>query len=215
MKKFLVVSHARSGSLWTAMALRAVGFDVGHESGSLNIPNYGIDGDVSWLFKVNDNEGFEDKISWHVYDVRTYQTVVHQVRHPLKVIASQLIEGLHTYHWMMVLEGYPKPTEIKWWNYTNLLFYVMWNWYYWNLRCERVSSWRFKIEDANTTFPTICKQLGLEERKTPELDATIHRRSDELRKNYHDITWDDLKKCDNDLYLKIIDMSKKYGYDVP
>lgn len=81
MPLFVVTGCARSGTLFTARALSALGHACGHEAlftpESDGVPDFGpARGDVSWLAVP------------FLADLPAGTVVVHQVRHPLRVVRS-------------------------------------------------------------------------------------------------------------------------------
>lgn len=81
MRPLIITGCARSGTLYIAEVLRALGFDAGHErlySPTRAGPVAPQTVEVSWLAAPHRIDG---------------ALVVHQVRHPLKVVASLLARG--------------------------------------------------------------------------------------------------------------------------
>ncbi|MES2199970.1 MAG: hypothetical protein V4489_07365, partial [Chlamydiota bacterium] len=82
---------------------------------------------------------------------------------------------------------------------------------YWNLLAEKKAEWRYQIEDLEEALPEFIERSGL------VLDYKI---LNQISLNYNSwldtsnkITWSDLKiELSDDLYLKIQDMTLRYGY---
>ena len=185
----------RSGTRYLATFLQESGYYVGHERPGMN-------GCVSWPMCVNSYSYFGSKVE------KTFRHVFHQVRHPLDVISSWVTNqiDLKSDVWLFIRDYVPE-IDVN----DSLLVHCAKYWYYWNLLAEKMTEWRFKIED----FPNVIEEF--EERSGLTLKRTLLV---EIPKNYNTrgpieikITWDDLKEqIPEDLYQKIKDMSLWYGY---
>ena len=216
---FLIIGHPRSATLYIANTLRHLGYDVGHESGQGYEPagrprhwSTGKDGNVSYLFRTHDRD--DVRILYHV---KEYGHVVHQVRHPLKVISSMKIEGLKIFHNMIDVIGYPRPWEMKGNFYLNLHWWAMYTWYHWNLFCGKHASWTYRIEEIDAAFPELLSRLGLGLRgqALPRVDRKTNTRSNDLKRSagYHLVGWQRLEQIDPELTKRCRDLAAQYGYE--
>ncbi|NIV72651.1 MAG: hypothetical protein GWN16_16230, partial [Calditrichae bacterium] len=83
-KKLLITGCGRSGTFYAAEVWRSLGLDIRHERPIKPHGKMGEDGVASWLMAANDpNPPFGPSAVDYEFEV-----IVHQVRHPLKVIAS-------------------------------------------------------------------------------------------------------------------------------
>ena len=79
----LVTGCARSGTLYITRVFQKCGLGVKHENWE---PTYGM---VSWPMAVNTKDNVWGPPSKDF----TFKHIFHQVRHPLKAIASQMTDG--------------------------------------------------------------------------------------------------------------------------
>lgn len=195
--ELLITGCARSGTLYITKVLRLHGLDVRHEWNS----NYGI---VSWTMAVDSN-----KSPWGPPSNKyRFKHVFHQVRHPLKAMASQMTEGNKSWdfiYWMV-----PEISKDD-----SLLVKCAKYWYYWNLKAEGKSELTYRIEDVASVLPEMSLRLGVQ--LDPEYLSKV-RKTINTRHNKHldrNLTWLDLRRTlPNKLYEKIVCLAKRYGYDV-
>ncbi len=193
-RKLLITGCARSGTGFVARFFKLQGFDVAHERD-------GAFGIVSWTMAA---DAFETP--WgpgsHCY---VFEHTFHQVRDPLKTIASVSNEPLTS--WLYIQQFIPEisledPPLVNGAKY----------WYYWNLMAEKKSEWTYKIED----FPDLIGEM--EDRLGISLDPYILRiipTTLNTRRYKNSCTWQDLKALlDPDLFYHIVDMANRYGYPI-
>src|SRR6188472_3358246 len=77
----LITGCGRSGTHFTARLLQEMGLDVGHET-------VGKDGAASWKHIVSGTFVYVGKNRTQEIRDENFTPILHQVRHPLKVIAS-------------------------------------------------------------------------------------------------------------------------------
>lgn len=106
--RLLITGHPRSGTTYMARLMQAYGLDVCHEK-------LGADGISSWMFAVQEatNVPYGDGSVRRAFD---FETIVHVVRHPLKVLASSMqteAEGSLEFRrrWSKVPAGYNAHEE--------------------------------------------------------------------------------------------------------
>jgi hypothetical protein len=179
--RILISAHPRSGTLYTTKLLNHLNIKVRHEKG-------GEDGTVSWKHIT-----YSEK--------KNYDIILHQTRHPLKVISSAIIFKNFNFKYMFKFIGKP-PKNDK-------LTFLMWTWLKWNKYIGRKANWRYKIEDIKIIFPEFCKQIGLPPSTTiPSISTKIHSRK------HPDLTWNDLCENNKTLCRKVAKLAEKYGYEV-
>lgn len=216
-RKLLIVACARSGTTFMQKAFQKCGFDFGHEY-------VGADGCVSHWFPVEANSypAFH-KLKAHVgeHETRsdyTFQHVLHQVRHPLGVISSNVHTMTKDHRmWLrdfglVIPERAPKE------------FFAMNYWLHWNVICEEHARQHggrtYRIEDIDEEWPSIIKLLD-SDAPLPELDRQMHRKARwakpfidrEAVKAAPDLTWGDLDRVDSLLASAIRAKAKEYGYE--
>jgi len=186
MKPFLITGHPRSGTGYISHVLSKLGLDVKHE-------DWGADGVSSYA---------------HLLSPEKFSTIAHQTRHPLDVFKSvKTLSKYNSKHYErtchLVGEDPMIPPEKP-------LIRIMWTWINWCKEADRVSSYRYQIEQLDEIYPDLYEALGIEADYLPESDDRNSRKDDP---DYIEkITWDDLFKLDKQLAKQVKDLAKKYGY---
>lgn len=195
-KKLLIVGCGRSGTNFMCFFLQGLGLDVGHE-------RLMSDGCVSWWMTVRaPGRG-------RPFDVN-FEHIFHQVRDPLHVITSCVVNfaALETGLWSYIRTQIPEIREDD-----TLLVHCAKYWYYWNLKAEEISEWRYRIEDLEYLLPEFESRLNIPVNKIAmfNLPKNINTWFDTTQK----ITWNDLKESLScDLFQAIQEMASRYGYVV-
>jgi hypothetical protein len=193
-RKLLITGCARSGTAYITKFLKINNLNVKHEIDG----KYGI---VSWLmaadsYKAPFGPGANNFLFEHIF---------HQVRHPLKTIASASNEPSNS--WRYIKKYIPQinktdPKIVKAAKY----------WYYWNLLAEIKAEWTYRIEDIENQVDEMSLRLNV------PLDSSLLEKipKNANTRNYKDAyTWSDLKKAiDEELFYNIIEMATRYGYEV-
>ena len=141
-KHLLITGCGRSGTKYTSALLANLGLDVPHEK-------MGKDGIVAWCLAVDCDDspwgGGRRGI--------TFKKILHQVRHPLKVIPS--LTTFTPRSWEFIERHIPcpmdKPTLLRATKY----------WYYWNAEAERTAHWRYRVEAIDSAFTEFCYHVGV------------------------------------------------------
>jgi hypothetical protein len=209
MRRIAITACPYSGTKHTAVLLRELGLDIGHEQ-------YGDDGIVSWqhihMSKANFiTEGFAEDMA-----------LLHQVRHPLMVISS--LRQIHV--------GYKHPaTGHNIWAYIKEVTEAMgvdWDieaemppqdkvkspliwmklWYWWNKYGQEKADATYRVEEIPDCWGWFLCELGLESTPMPEIIKTINR-----KKTRKILSWDEIFAVDNQLTLDILDLAGKFGYN--
>lgn len=201
----LITGCARSGTVYTAKILLENGLEVGHEID-------GKAGIVSWLMATDTDKGFSDKPGANDYH---FQHVFHQVRHPLQTISS--VNTFSESNWKFIRANIPE-ISVK----DPKLVRAAKFWYYWNLMAEKKAEMTYRVEDIENVLDEISLRLGvkLDKEVLKKVPKNIHTRRyffkrllHSRRYYYKKYTWADLKKAlDPDLYDKIVELARRYGY---
>lgn len=176
----MIAGHPRSGTMYMSTFLQALGIDMKHQE-------LGKDGVVSWQHIANNEYRVE------------CDNVIHQVRHPLKVIASTAYTfDSSGYPFMFDCVG--EPTN------KHPLAIAMYTWIKWNELIEQRAKGRFQIE--NFGIDDLLDMLGL------KIDITD---MPQIQKNVNAIphiptSWEELEAVDKGLCNEVKEMAARYGY---
>lgn len=152
-RKLLVTGCGRSGTKYTAELLQKLGMDVRHEE-------MGADGIATWCMAVDS----EDSPWGGGRRGIRFGAILHQVRHPLRVIPS--LTTFTAPSWNYIAKYIPCPAEEP------IVLRAAKYWYYWNEEAEKVATWRYRIEAIENVFPEFCARAGVK----PSLEA-LHNTS--------------------------------------
>jgi hypothetical protein len=145
-KPLLITGCGRSGTKYTAALLQNLGLDVRHEE-------MGADGIVTWCMAIE-----SDDSPWGGgrRGIR-FNTILQQVRHPLRVIPS--LTTFTPSSWEFIARFCPcsctEPVILRAAKY----------WYHWNLHAEQIAQWRFRIEAIESIFDEFCARVGVPARR--------------------------------------------------
>ena len=135
----LITGVGRSGTLYTTHVLRAAGYDVGHEH------HLGAHGMVSWEWAIE----ADFYPNWHVCNQPEFDVILHQVRHPLKTIAS-CTKAVNKEAWRYIYANTPIDPE------SPLLQRCAEYWYHWTLYAEKRASWTYQVEMLDKLIGEFC-----------------------------------------------------------
>lgn len=193
-KYLSIIGCARSGTHYITQVLRECGVSVMHEA-------KGLHGTVSWLMTVN-----ADKTPYGPGRNKfQFAHTFHQVRHPLKTMSSCTTEPMRC--WLFISKHIPQihPDE-------PLIVRCAKYWYYWNLHAEGKAEWTYRVEDIEKVLGEMGDRLGI------DLDKNVLKNipKDVAKRPWHEnITWEDLRNnLDPELYINIVNLAKRYGYEV-
>jgi len=136
-----------------------------------------------------------------VIDSTGFDRILHQVRHPLKVISSMQTFSNSTWSYManyIDLDLKAKPVKR-----------AMQAWIRWNKLIEGKAQWRFQIEQLKDQFDEFCRQAGLPERAMPQVP---HEAKDSRTARFRPVEWNDLVKIDSELAQQVRSLALEYGY---
>jgi len=191
----LITGCGRSGTHYTARLLQEMGLDVPHE-------RVGKDGAASWKHIVSGNFVYVGKNREAEIDSSGFDRILHQVRHPLKVIASMQTFSDSTWTYMaksIDLDLKAKPVKR-----------AMQAWVRWNQLVETKAQWRFQIEQLGEQFEEFCQHAGLPVRAIPHVP---HEAKDSRTARFKPVTWNDIAKIDAALAEDVRQLALRYGYE--
>lgn len=193
---FLITGFSRSGTKYTAELLRSIGLDVGHEV-------RGRDGIVSWVHLTGGMTAWLGRIP-----LLDYRVILHQVRHPLRVIASFVGNKCHIVPARFnAAEFMSKHISIP--QGASPLRIAMESWLRWNELAEKKSVFTFRVESIQEAWPLICSALKVTYREPSAVATDTNHRED-----VEGLTWDCLYKEDRTLAGMIEQKAKQYGYQL-
>jgi len=190
----LITGCGRSGTTFITKFLNLNGVKVAHETDA-------PDGMVSWYLAVESDEA----ICCPGSNRFKFKHIFHQVRDPLKTIASMSQEPVLAWNYVCSFIPQVKMTQ------TGMVRAAKY-WYYWNLRAEMKSEWTYRIEDIDAVVKKMSHKLGI--KLDPALLAKVPRDTNTRHYNVT-CTWAKLRKILRpSMYERIVSMAKRYGYPV-
>lgn len=217
-KKLLITGCGRSGTFYATEVWRALGLDIRHERPVANHGIMGEDGASSWLMAADDpNPPFGPSAVDYEFDV-----VIHQVRYPLKVIASaaQFILAKGQFAPDYIEKNAPE-TQINWDEQIlsekqQLLLQAARYWYFWNLQAEEKGTITIPVEKLPEELPNLCELVGVEYQNDvlENIAPNINNRHLYLNEELWTVDWKELKTLDSDLTDKIQNLAVSYGYNL-
>jgi hypothetical protein len=189
--KLAVLACGRSGTATAAAYFTAAGVHCGHETLA---PHHTRDGET--------NIHVRGVVGWPVvftYRLDAFEHVWHQVRHPLDVIASTT--RYKTWATRGVLNLSPDNKVLRGMQY----------WLYWNLMCEHMAEYTYRIEDLgkdSTLVAMMAVALGV-----PIADLAVDPGT-RNNKDHAAVTWADCEATDAELTEAIRKQAGGYGYNV-
>lgn len=209
MRRIVITACPYSATKHTALLLRKLDLDIGHEL-------YGADGIVSWQHTHMSKadfiaEGFAPDVA-----------LLHQVRHPLMVISSLRQLNAGSQHprtkeniWRRIkamtqtmapewdIESDPPPLYMN----PGLLVWMR-LWYWWNRRGAEKADGVYRVEELPDRWEWFLDELGLDSVVMPKIRKTNNR-----HRNSQVLSWDELYAADPDLTLDILDLAAEFGYN--
>lgn len=194
-RRVLVTGCGRSGTYFISETLKRAGVGADHEG-------LGSDGTVSWYFAPTFHaEGFPNRVHRDLIWPQqvSFETVLLQVRHPLKVIPS-LRKALNHLDWSFVrshisLSTKPLIREMEYW--------LRWN----ELALRRNPILVYQVERISENWDSICELLGIPSCPLPKVPTNYNTRG-----QCEVITWDYLKLADRGLAHKVQTLANQLGY---
>ena len=186
---FLITGAGRSGSSYIAKVLKRCGLDVGHHK-------MGKDGIVCgfYCFDVK-----RYPVKSHPVPRPKFDVILHQVRDPLKSIAS--IQTGRSWKWTS--QFLPIPGD------ASVLTKACYNWLVFNLEAERQALWTYRIEDLKDVWRDMQRVLSFD-RDYPS--ATFNVPLNVNTRKHSKVTWVDVKRSAPLIYKDIREAAQRYGY---
>lgn len=196
-ERFLLVTGcARSGTRYTAFILRDCGLDVGHE---WVFP----DGLTSWLMAVDC-----DECPWGATPSANFRFkhVFHQVRHPLKVIASVYVNEPPE-SWEFICRHVPQIHATD----SDLVKCAKY-WYFWNLKAESKAEYTYRIENIENELLELSRRAGYD---LTQANLNVVAKDTNTRRTPIELTWEVLEESiPYQLFFDIQMMALRYGYKI-
>lgn len=178
-KGIFVAGAARSGTVYITNILKALGYDIGHEK-----------------------DGIDGSVGYHLAVVKP-KNCLHQVRHPLKQIASMKTHQAWGFMQQVI--------EIHGIGLRGCMEY----WLHWNELIEEFAVWRYRIEDLPNIWAEFLKRIGYKKCEMPNISTTdnsCQKKGIIERHRYEEFNWDDLFNENKELAQRVFDKSQEYGY---
>lgn len=196
MKKFLIMGHPRSGTLYASYIFNAFGLHVGHEKDEEQVfRSHGI---------VTKFDGYSSGVFKNMKYPPDVDVTIHMVRYPLHVISScRKMKGRLGWRTIKtfrpdLLEGLPR----------DLTYRMMLSWLVFTEEADKVSVYRFRIEDVGTEFTHICNTyLDLPINRFPKMVPRVNVSKPPQ------LSWEELYKTDAVLASQIEAKGIEYGYE--
>lgn len=192
--RIAIIGCGRSGTTYTSKLFKAFGYSVGHEA----LGKHGIS---SWCLVPDTRQRCWGPSLREL--ARLKLPFVHQVRHPLKVIASIATFGSHS--WEFISNFIPIEKD------DTLTQMCMKYWYHWNLLAEKRAKLTYQVELIEDALPKLLTIGGFDESR---FDLAVVRglRNDVNRRDHESTTWDSLEKEDPKLAEQIRELATRFGY---
>lgn len=131
--------------------------------------------------------------------------LVHQVRHPLKVISS--VKTFGNKSWEFISKFIPVKKS------DSIILKGMKYWYYWNKMAEKRSIYTYRVENIDIHLEKIFEigRFKIPVNFTELLDTTSRNVN---TRNPNTLTWNDLENEDIELTKRIKHLARKYGYKI-
>jgi len=185
----LITGSGRSGTAYITRVLQRCGLDVKHEA-------VGKDGSVSgfYCFEAKSYPG-KHKTPRPKFDV-----ILHQVRDPLKTIAS-VTTGRNRDWSQQFVDVEHDASPLRW---------ACYYWLTWNREAERQALWTYRIEELSTAWETLRSVLDFD---TDYASATFNVPLTVNAREHAAITWRAVQNAAPEIYDSIRAMADRYGYE--
>lgn len=201
----LITGCGRSGTSYIVLLLKMLGLRAVHEGKSKKWPR---------------NDGLWFHSSWYeAVRCKDYPIVLHQVRNPLKVVASCKFIPEKSYTWPVkrsVLEKHFGVTLVESNTVRNRYQNAMLWWTYWQRLIEPYEMFFYKIEDIDSEIWRILDAAGISRSKDVVENAlrSISRNVNNKNRIPPQLTWSFLKKKFPEQFDLFAEAAQKYGYPV-
>ena len=217
-KKLLITGCGRSGTLYASRLWRSLGLDIRHEQPIPPNGMMGANGIASWFMVVDDPQPPSGPSAVD-YE---FEVVLHQTRHPLKVIPSvaQFILGKGKRAPRFIERHVPETVlrreekdDLD--SRQQLLLKASRYWVRWNLWAEKRAHRSVKLEDLESELPRLCDLVGVRFRSEvlDDIPKNVNARRLLFQEEPWTCVWEDIKQMDSALYEDIRELASRYGYD--
>jgi len=189
-----IIGCGRSGTTYTSQLFKAFGYSIGHES----LERHGIS---SWCLVPDTAERCWGPTSQELRRLRIPR--VHQVRHPLNVIAS--ISTATERSWQFIANFIPIDAD------DSITLKGMKYWLYWNQLAETRAELTYRVEDIDSVLPDLFQIARFNEscsdtRLISKVPKNINRR------DHGSLTWQAIEAEDASMTKQIRELATRYGY---
>jgi hypothetical protein len=208
--KIRILACARSGTLYTTKVLQSIGLKVGHEWTDRDgtVSAFAIGSPPYPLMKWEKPEG---RVAHQGENCETEQwtATLHQVRDPLKVIASCYVV-VPASAWLFYNRLLKLGTR------GGKLYRCMLYWLRFNELIEANSNYTYRVEEFAVQWPVLLEEMNLPVlTELPDVSTkTNHEKRNQIPfadKNFK-VTWEDLENVDALLTKKVKEKAVAYGY---
>ena len=203
-KPIYITGCGCSGTKYIAKAMNRAGLHFPHEG-------IGRDGCASWYLHVG-NDPFKKKGGTGINDFPRPPVILHQTRHPLKVISSfQRVRPMNGFSWTYIRIYLPQ-IKIK----EHRILQCMKYWYHWTNFADKLAEWQYRVEsiEEEEVFEEFCRRIDRPEfLKIKKSMLNVSKLTNSFRKNYRPLSWGQLEDQDFELTEKIRKKGRRYGYD--
>ena len=187
---FLITGCGRSGSTYITRVLQHCGLDVGHH-------RLGKDGAVCsfYCFKTD-----KYPVKTHPVPRPHFDVILHQIREPLKTIAS--IQTGRSWKWTCRLLPVGEDAP--------LLTRCCYNWLVFNEEAECQAALTYRIEALEEAWPEIQQLLGFTYNYTKAVTGISKKTN---ARKHGAVTWEDVRTFAPLIYCDIREAARRYGYE--
>ena len=186
----VVVGCPRSGTYFTSRLFTEHGLDVAHE-------RWGRDGMSCWML-AGDTE-FWRRADACPPELRSAFAVVHQVRHPLKVIGSLFTIAKVSYALLEKAMPFVTTCPVR---------RAMLAWLHWNRLAQSRASYTYRVENMEMEFDELCRRARF--RAALKTDFVTSKQANS--RVHREVTWEELDTVDAALAAEIKAQAVGYGY---
>ncbi len=153
---------------------------------------------------------FPGSVQWErAVDTLGFERVLHQVRHPLKVIGSVLTYKQTT--WTKVAKHIDIPNQyLHAQSIDDEIARAAHYWLKWNKRAHEVADWTYRVEDVD--LGELCHQAGFGSRCKGINWESVTAPTDTNSREHIQLTWKDLERIDHQLAHDVKALATLYGY---
>lgn len=192
--KIMILGCGRSGTTYTSKLFKSYGYSVGHE----RLGKHGIS---SWLLVSDKKEVFLGPSYYQLSELDLPS--VHQVRHPVKTIASCQSTGHQSWEFLSDEISIDLNKDSK-------ILRGMKYWLYWNLKAEERAIYTYRVENLEESFPKLLEIGGFSTNQ--KVQKIVSKKTN--TRPHSSLEWKDLIKEDENLTNKIKKLALRYGYEI-